>query len=237
LKEFTIGNLLAIHFVDRPGQIPIGKYRYQHKFLYINGGTGVVKLDQREFSFEKGSLYVFRAVSFAEIISSFSLAAFLVVFNTAPFPDLKVLSYSSKHIQIVEEVIKLMPITSEIIEHKVVDLNDLESLTALLRTMQKEAVTPLEHSDEIILHSALSIINIAVRVEAKAIYTERYVNPSSNISEIIDQIDTLLQKNRKITIPQIATSLNITSYALNRVFVKDARITLSGYLREKRSKQ
>ncbi|MHA4739594.1 hypothetical protein [Dyadobacter sp. MSC1_007] len=237
MKEFTIGNLLAIHFVDRPGQIPLRTYRYQHKFLYINGGTGVVKLDQREFSFEKGSLYVFRAVSLAEIISSSSLAAFLIVFNTIPFPDLRVLSDRTKHLQIVEDVIKLIPVTSEIIEHKVVDLNDLESLTALLKMVQKEAVTPLGHSDEIILHSTLNIIKIAVRVEAKAIHTKGYVNPSSNISEIMDQIGTLLQKNRKITIPQIATSLNTTSCALNRVFIKDARITLSDYLRENRSKR
>lgn len=237
MNEFTIGNLFAIHFVDRPGQILLGKYRHQHKFLYLNGGTGVVKLDQREFSFEKGSLFVFRTVSFAEIISSSSLTAFLIVFNTILFPDLKVLSDSTKHLQIVEDVIKLIPITSEIIEHKVVDLNDLEFLTALFKMMQKEAVTPLEHSDEIILHSALNIIKIAVRVEAKTIHTKGCITPSSNISEIMDQIGRLLQKNRKITIPQIATSLNTTSCTLNRIFIKDARITLSDYLRESRSKQ
>lgn len=228
---------MAIHFVDRPGQILLGKYRYQHKFLYINAGTGVVKLDQREFSFEKGSLYAFRAVSFAEIISSSSLSAFLIVFNTTLFPDLKVLSDSTKHLQIVEDVIELIPITSEIIEHKVVDLNDLESLTALFKIMQKESATSLEHSDEIILHSALNIIKIAVRVEAKAIHTKGFITPSSNISEIMDQIGSLLQKNRKITIPQIATSLNTTPCTLNRIFIKDARITLFDYLRESRSKQ
>lgn len=47
----------------------------------------------------------------------------------------------------------------------------------------------------------------------------------------------LLERNKKATIAQIATSLNTTSYTLNRRFIKDAGMTVASYLREIRYDQ
>lgn len=237
MNVFAIENLMVIHFINGPGQVLLGKYRYQHKFLFINEGTGIVKLDHREFGFDQGSLYAFRTVSFVEIVSSPLTSAALIVFNTIPFPDPKVLRGKAWQLRIADNVIQLMPITSEIFEHKVTNLKDRESVAALLKIIQKEVTIPMEHSGEIILNNALNIIRMAVRVEAQPVHAKRSFDLSSSILEVMEHIRVVLEGNKKATITEISSSLNTSSYALNKRFIKDAGITLSDFLLEIRFRQ
>lgn len=228
---------MAIHFINGSGQILLGKYRYQHKFLYVNEGIGIVKLDHREFDFVQGSLYAFRTVSIVEVVSSNLISATLIVFNTIPFPDRRVLRERTWHVQMADHLIQLMPITSEIIEHRIADSIVQESVAALLKIIQREATTPMQHSDEIILDIALNIIRMVIRVEAQPVRLKGSLDLSSGILEIMEHIRMLLERNKKATIAQIATSLNTTSYTLNRRFIKDAGMTVASYLREIRYDQ
>lgn len=232
LSLFKFEDLLAIHFINSAQHIPLGNFRYQHKFLYIVEGTGIVKLDHDKFDFVDGSLYAFRTARSVEVISSVSISAVLIVFNTIPFPDRKVSAERTWQLRTADNVIQLMPITSEIFEHRISDPNDRDSISALAKVVQREVNTPMQYSDEIILNTALNIIRIAVRADSQHLHSAMTINLPSSILEIMEDISAILKKNKKATIPQIAMSLNTTPCALNRKFIKDSGMTLANYVRE-----
>lgn len=232
LSLFKFEDLLVIHFIDSTLHIPLGNYRYQHKFLYIIEGTGLVKLDHDKFDFVNGSLYAFRTAKSLEVISSVSISAVLMVFNTIPFPDRKVSGERTWQLRTADNVIHLMPITSEIFEHRISNPNDRDSISALAKMMHSELNMPMRYSDEIILDTALTIIRIAVRVDSHHVHSTMAINLPSSILGIMEGISAILKKNKKATIPQIAMALNTTPSALNRKFVKDSGMTLASYVRE-----
>jgi hypothetical protein len=235
MDMFALGNIMAIQFVDRPEHILLGRYKYQHKFLYVLHGSGLVKLDHNLFNFNEGSLYAFRIANSIELITTYQLCAVIIIFNMIPFPDNRSKIGLSSQLRIADKINTLMPITSQTHEHQVQNQQDRESLSALLQIIKREISMQLEHSEEIILNSALNIVSMAVRISPNTVNQEFTIDQTSEIARISKYVQDKLKGNKKLTIAEISRGLTIPEYVLNKIFIKGAGITFADYLRKSKS--
>lgn len=235
MSTFALGNVMSIHFLDRPARILLGKYKYQHKFLYVLRGSGQVKLDHSLFNFSQGSFYAFRIANGVELTASVPVTAFVIVFNTIPFPDNRLPQDLKSQLRIVDRVNSLVPITSEIHEYRVQHVEDQESVGSLVKMIRREIAVPQEHSEEIILNNALNILNIAVRIAPEGVSQKLVADQSSCIAKVTRFVQDKVKHNKKVTVAEIARELKTTEYVLNRTFIKDSGTTFAAFLRKTKS--
>lgn len=236
MDTFTIGNLITIRFLEGSANVHLGAYKFQHKFLYVISGSGVITIDHRVFSFSDGSIYTFRLANMVEIAAIAPIAAFIVIFNTTPFRYSKLIEDDNNFIRRIQVIEKLFPDTPETREYFVQNIADRQSISDLLTVTKREMSFPAEYSNEVIVNNLLSIVNVALRLQPKAADTETYIQRSSVSVQMMRVAEHMLNENRKVTISEVARKLELSEYALNKIFIKHSGITFSNFLRNARSR-
>ena len=236
MDTFTIGNLINVQFLDGPARINLAAFKYQHKFLYIINGSGVVTIDHRVFDFSAGSFYTFRLANTVEIANTDPITGFIIVFNTMPFRYSKLIEDDNHYIRRIQLIEKLFPETPETREYIIENAADKESIFNLLIVTKREISFPAEYSNEVIINNILSIINLALRLQPKAVDKENYIQRSPISVQMMRVAEHMLNENRKVTISEVARKLELSEYALNKIFIKHSGITFSNFLRNAKNR-
>jgi hypothetical protein len=236
VDTFTIGNLIAIQFLKGSVNVTLDEYKYQHKFLYVINGSGVITIDHRVFDFFDGSFFTFRLATNVEIAAFDPLEAFIVVFNTAPFRYSKLIDDENKFIRRIQVIETSFPNTSETREHVVENVADKDSILDLLKVMTREMTHPAEYSNEVVVNNLLSIISVALRQQPKVDNKEAYIQRSPVSVQIMRVAEHMLNENVKVTIGEVARKMQLSEYALNKIFIEHSGISFSNFLKNTRSR-
>lgn len=236
MHTFTISNLIAIQFFKESASINLRGYKYQHKFLFVINGSGVITVGHEVFDFTDGSFYTFRLANNVEITAFGPIEAFIFIFNTTPFPYSKLIEDENNFVRRIRVIERLFPDTSESREHLIENLADGESIVDLLNVTKREMQFPAEYSNEVIINNMLSIVNVALRLQPKAGNKETDIHQSPVSVQLMRIAEDILSKNKKVTISEVAKKMELSEYALNKIFIKHSGITFSNFLRNTRSR-
>ncbi len=236
MDTFTISNLIAIKFLEGSGKVNLGGHKYQHKFLYVTGGSGSVTIDNRVFEFSAQSFYTFRLATIVEIVALEPVNAFLLVFNTTPFRYSDLIREETHFIRRIQIIEKLYPDTPETRAYLNNSATSNDSIVGLLEVIKHEMRLPSEYSNEVIVNNVLSVIYIALRVQPLTEGKETYIERSPDTVQMMRVSEHMLNENSRVTIGDVARKLELSEYALKKIFIKHSGITFANFLRNTRNR-
>jgi mannose-6-phosphate isomerase-like protein (cupin superfamily)/AraC-like DNA-binding protein len=236
VDTFTIGNLITIRFLEGSENVNLAGHKFQHKFLYVISGSGVITIDHRVFDFSDGSIYTFRLATTVEIVATDPVVAFVVVFNTTPFRHSELIKDENNFLRRIQIIEKFFSDTPDTQEYLMENLADKDSILDLLKVTKREMSFPAEYSNEVIVNNILSIVNVALRQQPKANDKKAYIQRSPVSVQMMRIAEQMVNENQKVTIIEVARRLELSEYALNKIFIKHSGITFSNFLRNVKSR-